>query len=429
MMKAPLKKFLAVLLAGVAVFLNFTSYGAITSSALGEQLAIGAGSVSSPAIWMGGDTTTGIYRPAANQVGISISGSQVMNVTSSGVTITGTISGSGVAGSQPAGNFRNLLDNGRFDLYQRGTTAVTSVNTTATYHADRWAGYANTGGASVTLTNITATLPTGFANAEQVQRANANASVQPIFLVQEIPTSDVIAAQGQTVCLQAQLKAGANYSAAGSVITAQVITGTGTDQGLSSLLSASWTGQATTLNDSSQVLTTSFQRFAPSAWCFTMPSTATEAAVQFGFTPVGTAGANDWFQITGAQFEINSAQTPFENRQIGVETVKAQRYFWQLTEANTPLPATCYVTGGNTQACFIQNPVVMRAAPTAGITAGGFQVVIDGAAATAVVSMAAATGNVNSCNFTLGNTATAAVHAVNFRGSGTTGKVTCTADF
>lgn len=340
--------------------------------------------------------------------------------------------------TEPAPNFRNLLDNGAFNIYQRGTTAVTGINTTATYHADRWAGYANTGAASVTLTNVTSSLPVGFSNAEKVQRANSNASLQPVFLVQEIPTTDVITLQGQTVCVSAYLKAGANYSAASSVITVQVITGTGSDQGLSGLLAATWTGQATTLNDSSQAITTTWTRYTPAAWCFVMPASATEAAVQFGFTPVGTAGADDTFQITGAQFEglpgpVPSGITPqpslFEFRQLGIETVKVQRYFWQLTEANTPNAATCYVTGGNVQACVLQNPVVMRAAPTAGITAGGFQVVIDGAGATAVVTMAAATGTVNTCQFTLANTTTAAVHAVNLRGSGTTGKVTCTADF
>lgn len=335
-------------------------------------------------------------------------------------------------------NFRNLLDNSAFNIYQRGTTAVSAINTTATYHADRWAGYANTGAASATLTNVTTTLPAGFGNSEQVQRANSNASLQPIFLVQEIPTSDVIPLQGQNVCVSAYLLAGANFSAASSAITVQVITGTGTDQGLSGLLAATWTGQATTLNSATQAITATWTRYTPSAWCFTMPATATEAAVQFGFTPVGTAGANDWFQVTGAQFEqvaLNNAPsavgvaTAYEQRHFGIETTKVQRYFWQLTEANTANASTCYVTGSNTQVCALQNPVVMRAAPTAGITAGGFQVVIDGAAGTAVVSMAAATGTVNTCQFTLGNTTTVAAHSVSLRGSGTTGKVTCTADF
>src|SRR5260221_728307 len=84
-------------------------------------------------------------------------------------------------------------------------------DTTATYHADRWAAYANNAGASVTLTNITASLPAGFGNAEQVQRANANASTQPVFLVQEIPSADVIAVQGQTACLSLSALAGANF--------------------------------------------------------------------------------------------------------------------------------------------------------------------------------------------------------------------------
>jgi hypothetical protein len=334
-------------------------------------------------------------------------------------------------------NFRNLLDNSAFNIYQRGTTAVTAINTTATYHADRWAGYANTGAASLSLTNVTSSLPAGFGNAEKVQRANSNASLQPVFLVQEIPSSEVIPLQGQNVCVSAYLLAGANYSAASSVITVQVITGTGTDQGLSGLLAATWTGQATTLNHSSQAITTTWTRYTPSGWCFTMPTTATEAAVQFGFTPVGTAGADDSFQITGAQFEqaaLNNATTAvgvptvYEQRHLGVELAKVQRYFWQITEANSFFPAAAACTATNTITAAFPTPVQMRATPTAAFTVGGFQGVINGAGAAGLTGTGVATSNANSVVVTATNACTAGV-TVMIRGSGTTGKITATADF
>lgn len=323
--------------------------------------------------------------------------------------------------------YRNLLDNGAFNVYQRGVAAVTSVNTTATYHADRWAGYANTGAASVTLTNITASLPVGFGNAEQVQRANSNASVQPVFLVQEIPSVDVVGAQGQTVCISLSAIAGANFSAASSNLTVQLITGTGVDQGLSSLLAATWSGQATTLTVN-QAITTSWVRYAPAGFCVTMPSTATEAAVQVGFTPVGTAGANDWFQVTGVQIEEAPSAGPYEQRQQASEIIRDQRFFYQLTEANAFLPGTGACTATNTLTFPLALPVQMRTAPTAALTVGGFQAVINGAAAAGITGTGVGTSTVASVVITATNTCTAGFTAV-LRGSGTTGKLTATADF
>jgi hypothetical protein len=335
-------------------------------------------------------------------------------------------------------NFRNLLDNSAFNIYQRGTTALTGVNTTATYHADRWAGYANAGGASVTLTNVTSSLPVDFSNGENVKRASSNANLQPIFLVQEIPSADVIPLQGQQVCVSAYLLAGANFSAASSKITVQVITGTGTDQGLSSLLAATWTGQATTLNDSSQAITTTFVRYTPAVWCFTMPSSATEAAVQFGFTPVGTAGTDDSFTITGVQLEAvgqlaqNSLSVgqpgPYEFRSKDWELYKAQRYFLQITEANSFFGFSAACTATNTITAAVDLPIPMRAAPTGAITVGGFQAVINGAGAAGLSGQAAGTNNVNTLVITATNTCTAG-QTVMIRGSGTTGKITATADF
>jgi len=56
-----------------------------------------AGTVGTPSLFFSTDTTSGFYRPAADQVGISCNGSQVGNFTTSGLTITGSISASTTA--------------------------------------------------------------------------------------------------------------------------------------------------------------------------------------------------------------------------------------------------------------------------------------------------------------------------------------------
>lgn len=327
---------------------------------------------------------------------------------------------------QPAGpstlNFRNFLDNGAFDVAQRGTTAITGVNTTPTYLWDRWAAYANNGAASVTLTNITVALPNGFANAAQIQRVIANSNTQPICLVQEIPSADVVALQGQPVVLSFWAEAGSTFSAANFNLTVQINTGTGTDQGLAALL-AGWTGATST--STTIALTTGFQRYP---FTTSIPANATEAAVQFCWTPTGTAGALDLFQITGVQLEFGTLQTTFERKPFGIELAKDQRYFWQLTESNSVLYA-CAVTGANAVSCPLPLPLQMRAAPTATVTAGGFQLIVDGAAPTGISGQSGGTGSVNTCVLATTNTITGAVHSVTLRGSGTTGKVLCSADF
>jgi hypothetical protein len=45
------------------------------------------------------------------------------------------------------------------------------------------------------------------------------------------------------------------------------------------------------------------------------------------YIPVGTAGANDYFDITGIQLELGSVATPFEVRPGSVELGLCHRYY------------------------------------------------------------------------------------------------------
>jgi hypothetical protein len=65
-----------------------------------------AGAVGAPSIYLSTDTTTGLYRIGANNLGVAVSGSKVLDIASTGLAITGTGSttltlGTNVAGPTP----------------------------------------------------------------------------------------------------------------------------------------------------------------------------------------------------------------------------------------------------------------------------------------------------------------------------------------
>jgi hypothetical protein len=99
----------AVVPAGQQVILLCDSvnlYNASTIAAGAVTLALANGSVGAPSLSFSSEGTTGIYRPASGEFGISILGSQVLNVAAAGIVVTGTARiGSGVTGGLAGGTF------------------------------------------------------------------------------------------------------------------------------------------------------------------------------------------------------------------------------------------------------------------------------------------------------------------------------------
>lgn len=260
--------------------------------------------------------------------------------------------------------FLNVLDNGNFNITQRGTTTAGTITTSPTYLWDRWAGYAGTA-TQITISTITSGVPAGFTNAAQVSRDNAQVGILPVYLVQEVLTADTKPLAGQTVTLSFWAKSGALFSAASSNLTVKIATGTGTDEGLAALISG-WAGAATPLN-TLQPITTSWQRYSVSA---TIGATATELAVQIGWVPVGTAGATDFIQVTGVQLELGQIASNFEWRAASLELAKVQYFLKTFIDgAATRRYGTCQVITANTTAvCGVPLTRTMRAAPTVTVT-------------------------------------------------------------
>jgi hypothetical protein len=255
----------------------------------------------------------------------------------------------------------NGIINGGMDIWQRGTSfAIPS--STYTYTADRWIGLRFSTGA--TVSRQTASLD-GFQYSARVARDSGNTGTGIIYLGYNLETADSYKYAGKTVTLSFWAKAGANFSSASSALAVIWASGTGTNQKQMD----GFTG-ASTLVSSSVTLTTSWQRFSFTA---AVPSNSTQQGFQFNYTPVGTAGAADNFEIVGVQQEFGSVATNFKRAGGGTiqeETSACQRYYVRLG-ANNGGTTGAYSTYGNgysttsTDASInITLPTTMRIPPT-----------------------------------------------------------------
>jgi len=243
----------------------------------------------------------------------------------------------GMGGTQ-LGFPRNLLDGADFGTnpWQRGTS-FSSIANTLTYTADRWFALGNAS-SSISVSQQAVSAVAGFADAVQFGRASGNTNTGPIYLGQVIESADSIRCQGQTVTLSFWALAGANWSPASSNLNVLLVSGTGANQSAASFMAGTWTGYSTlTLTPQqgsaapaaniAQPVTGTWTRYSFTA---VVPASVTQLGVLFNAIPAGTAGANDWVQIMGAQLEIGGQATAFEHRDVEMELALAQRYFFAI---------------------------------------------------------------------------------------------------
>lgn len=99
----------AVVPAGQQVILLCDSvnlYNASTIAAGATTVALSNGAVGAPSLNFSSESTTGIYRPASGELGVTVLGAQVLNVNASGIIVTGTAQiGSGTTGGLAGGTF------------------------------------------------------------------------------------------------------------------------------------------------------------------------------------------------------------------------------------------------------------------------------------------------------------------------------------
>ena len=296
---------------------------------------------------------------------------------------------------------QNAVYNSGYDIWQRGTSFT--ANAGAIYTADRWMSWATTAGQSIynnrqSAGNLSVTPNQSLQYCMRQGRTsgNTNTGAQRLFMTLE--SADSYRFAGKTVTFSFYARAGSGFT--GIALTSFVTTGTGTDQ-----IYYSFTGSSEQTQNNT--LTTSWQRFTQTV---TLATTTTEAAFGVYFLGVGTAGANDFFEITGVQFEIGSVATPYNSMTgtIQGELSACQRYYYRQSIAATPARFAIGMVNSTTIANFTTYlPVQMRTAPTAleqSGTAGDYSIVSSGTTITvcsAVPSVGSNSVNVVQYNFTV----------------------------
>jgi hypothetical protein len=267
-----------------------------------------------------GDVTIGILSGTTSNLGaVQLSTSVSSTSTSLAATASAVKSAYDLANSAP---ISNPVINSAFQIAQRGTSFSTA---SAAYTLDRWyALAASAGTVSRQVTGDTTNLP-NIQYCARFQRTSGSTSTTGFSLSNSFETLNSIPYAGKTVTLSFYARAGANYSPTSSAFGSRVWTGTGTDQAIQ----GTYTGGAFTINNTA-TLTTTWQRFSYSG---ALPAATTEMAIQFFCDPTGTAGANDYFEVTGVQIDIGSVALPFRTNgaTIQAELVACRRYLPAIT--------------------------------------------------------------------------------------------------
>lgn len=295
----------------------------------------------------------------------------------------------------------NFLINGGMEIWQRGTSSTASSGTS--FVADRWNHFRASGTAGITVSRQNAGL-TGFDYCSRIQRDSGNTSTAAFYFIQNLETQTCTPLEGKVVTFSFYARAGVNYSAASSVLRATIETRNGSE-------TSYWSngdGVGTTIQATTNaVLTTTWQRFTVTA---TVPSDATQVFPALKFVPVGTAGASDYFEVTGLQLNVGATATAFRRNANSLqgELAACQRYY-QLMPLSTPMFG--YNTASGALYIPITFPVYMRTAPTVSATftgsSGSSNAVMNVTTQGFILSMAATVGGVFYTTYAANNTASA----------------------
>ena len=262
-------------------------------------------------------------------------------------------SGGAVAGVTAG---KNIVINGAFDNWQRGTSFNSSTDTSL-YTADRFQCYSGAG-SNVTLSRQSSGL-TGFQYCARIARTAASTATNLVWVTHTVETAESLRLAGQTATLSFWMKTGANFSPTSSAVSVQLLYGTGTNNNILNGFTGETSIVSTTINP-----TTTWTRYTFTA---SVPSTATQLAIVLKHTPTGTAGAADYYDITGIQVEAGSVATPFSRAggTIAGELAACQRYYSRVQAVSSN---EFFGQGPNNNASgglmYVTFPVRMRVAPT-----------------------------------------------------------------
>lgn len=291
----------------------------------------------------------------------------------------------------------NAIIGGDFttNLWQRSTSGTATTSGTPAYDsADRWAQWSTSAGAQVTVSRSSAStdIPPAYQYAMKV--AHTNTTAGQVCVGQEIASINSYQFQGSTAELDFHAYTGAGFTGANANMTAYIVYGTGSDEGIAKMaytvnpLSGTASGWAGGAQAAAAVVNlgavSTAGRYGVVA---NIPATATEIGVALCWTAT-VADTNDYIAFDGVQLIRNNANAAiasatvgyssnvaqlvgYDRRQASVEAQLQYSYYWRINEVDTANviqgPGGYYDTTTTCSIAF-SFPSPMRAAPTADVT-------------------------------------------------------------
>ena len=249
---------------------------------------------------------------------------------------------------------KNLLINGAFDIWQRGTTFAPGSITNA-YGGDRWKCTYDDSLSGLTMSRVDISdLNLGFKYAVSLKntigtKANANVRLQQAF-----ETHDTHMMRGKTYTLSFYAR-----KVSGSSVRITHMAGWTTTE--TNGFGSSDEIQVVVPNAS---LTTTFQRFSQT---FVASTNASYNSLKIQLDFQFLTSLNDELQVTGVQLEQGSVATPFSRAggTLQGELAACQRYYYRLTSTGYNRFAIAQCITSNTAQSVFALPLQFRAAPTA----------------------------------------------------------------
>ena len=207
---------------------------------------------------------------------------------------------------------RNMLINGDYQVWQRGTSGT--VNS---YTCDRWYGWGN----QHNLTQQQAENATHNSGRFALRVAHNDGTANTFSsIAQTLETRDAAQCRGKKVTFSIDVKKGSAFT---GNLTLQIVTRTDAQGTINT-----GTRQILVTQDITSSLTTSLQRFT----CTTSTVCGQDIRViGVNVNHTGTTGtdANNYFQVERAQLELGENATTFETQNAADNLARCQRYFQQ----------------------------------------------------------------------------------------------------
>lgn len=334
-----------------------------------------AGSASAPAVTTTGDTNTGVYFPAADQVAVTTGGTVAAAFNSNGLF------------------FRNRIINGSMSVAQRGNVNVTASGGNTYVANDRFTLTNFWGSGQINTSQSTTVYPSGYTNSLGLTVSTvipfSGSTGYTCALWQSIEGFNIADAYSSTITLSFWVRSSVTgtYSVTFTNLNSTSI-GVGTRIYVANYtISAAntWEQKTITVPLSTGTASGTWDTTNGTGLCVAWNLGAEsnrkgdgalnswQTLPVSGAYPLQSASQTNWgsnsgatFYLTGVQLETGSVATPFERRPYGTELMLCQRYYYRLTPGVVSgLFGAGYVVT-TTQAVGQTNfPVPMRVRPTA----------------------------------------------------------------